>query len=162
MLSSEQDRRFLRADPSLGNAGGRGRGRGWRDGGSASRGADLVALLARWAQAGKCTLSREKGREIGGSFLKTTRPKPRECPLAQPAEAQTGQPGPGSERGRAVPTRKEAGGRDSGTPRRCATSLSTCPFRRGASASEPRAEVARGHPKSDDAARPEQPGIAGD
>lgn len=77
-------------------------------------------MLAWWVQTGKCTLSREKGREIGGSFLKTTRPKPRECPLAHPAEAQTGQPGPGSERGRAVPTRKEAGSRDSGTPRRCA------------------------------------------
>lgn len=47
-----------------------------------------------------------------------------------------------------------------GAAPRGSTSLSACQFRRGASPSEPRAEVARGHPRSDDAARPEQPGIA--
>lgn len=51
-------------------------------------------------------------------------------------------------RGRAGPTRKEAGSRDSGTPRRCAARFDFSvnpPVSRGAS-SEPRAEVARGYP----------------
>lgn len=49
-------------------------------------------LLAWWVQAGKRTLSRERGREIGGSFIKTIQLKsPRVCPLAHPAEAQSGQ-----------------------------------------------------------------------
>lgn len=36
-------------------------------------------LLAGWVQAGKCTLSRERGREIGSSFLKTTQLKSPAC-----------------------------------------------------------------------------------
>ena len=71
---------------------------------------------------------------------------------------------PRTERGRAVPTRKEEGSRDSRTPGRPGAappgspSLSTGQVQRGASPSEPRAKVARGHPKSEDAARPAQPG----
>ena len=141
--------------------GGRGRGGG---AGAVPLGAqDLVALLAWWVQTGKCTLSREKGREIGGSFLKTTRLKSPRVPPRSPRGGTDSNPVPGARGAARVPLgRRRAAvtpGRPGAAPRG-STSLSTCQFWRGASPSEPRAEVARGYPKSDDAARPEQPGIA--
>ena len=78
--------------------GGRGRGGGAR---AVPLGAqDLVALLAWWVQTGKCTLSREKGREIGGSFLKTTRFK---SPRVPPRSPRGGTDGSTRSRERAGP-----------------------------------------------------------
>lgn len=84
-VSKKGDRGFLRVDileePFPGKSG-----KGARESQVAEWGQSLsecmirwLYLLAWWVQAGKCTLSTERGREIGGSFIKTIQLKSPAC-----------------------------------------------------------------------------------
>lgn len=161
--AGEQERRFLRADPSPGKADGR-KGARWRGKSSASWSAGSGGFVSLVGSDWEMHTQQGKGKRDWRQFSKNnTVQVSASAPSLTRRRHRRVNPVPGARGAARVPLgRRRAAvtpGRPGAAPRG-STSLSTCQFRRGASPSEPRAEVARGYPKSDDAARPEQPRIA--
>lgn len=161
--AGEQERRFLRADPSPGKADGR-KGARWRGKSSASWSAGSGGFVSLVGSDWEMHTQQGKGKRDWRQFSKNnTVQVSASAPSLTPRRHRRVNPVPGARGAARVPLgRRRAAvtpGRPGAAPRG-STSLSTCQFRRRASPSEPRAEVARGYPKSDDAARPEQPRIA--
>nr|XP_031526844.1 basic proline-rich protein-like [Vicugna pacos] len=132
-LSEKGDKRFVRLDP-------------WEE------------QVPKKRKGWEVHTQQGKGKRDWRQFSKNNTAQVSACaPSLTPRRHRRVKAGPRSERGRAVPTREEAGIRDSRPPRAvppASPPLSTCQVRKGASPPEPWAEVARGHPKSDAAARP--------
>lgn len=114
--------------------------------------------MSRWVQAGTCTLSRERGSGMGGSFLTTTQLKSSACApsLTPPRHTRVTPCGKRASQSpfgrRRVSVTKGRSGRCTPPPR------FPCQTLKGASSSELWTEVAASHPESGEAASPAQLG----
>ena len=118
--AGEQERRFLRADPSPGKADGR-KGARWRGKSSASWSAGSGGFVSLVGSDWEMHTQQGKGKRDWRQFSKNnTVQVSASAPSLTPRRHRRVNPVPGARGAARVPLGKEAGSRDSGTPRRCA------------------------------------------
>lgn len=130
--AAEQERRFLRADPSPGKAGGR-KGARWRGGGSASWSAGSGGFVSLVGSDWEMHTQQGKGKRDWRQFSKNNTPQvSASAPSLTPRRHRLVNPVPGARGAARVPLgRRRAAvtlGRPGAAPRG-STSLSTCQFR---------------------------------